>query len=416
MSTAWRKMTLGTCVTFLSGGTPSKSKPDYWNGDIPWVSSGEMTQERIQDTSLHITEDAARHGSRLVPAKTVLVVVRGMSLAKEFRISITQRAMTFNQDIKALRCEPDIAPLFLFYALRHNRHDIREHATEASHGTKKLETAVLSEFMLDIPDMIAQRRIADILSAYDDLIENNRRRMALLEEAARMIYREWFVRLRFPGHETARIVDGVPEGWEKRIIKDIGQVVTGKTPSTTIPENYGGSIPFVKTPDMHGNVFVTDTSATLSQRGGDTQKNKYITPGSIMVSCIGTIGVVSIASERCQTNQQINSLVPLHVSNTYYSYYTLKSLKDAMEALGGGATMPNVNKNKFECMEVLWPTANLRTGFHIVSDPMFQQILNLQKQNQKLQQARDILLPKLMSGEIEVSETADTMERELVTA
>ncbi len=303
---------------------------------------------------------------------------------------------------------------YLYYLF--NTREVRAQISASASGTKVRHTSPsrICQVDVDLPPVSIQRRIADILSAYDDLIENNRRRMALLEDAARMIYREWFVRLRFPGHETTRIVDGVPEGWRKYATKDTGQVVTGKTPSTSIPENYGGSTPFVKTPDMHGNVFVVDTSAKLTQRGADTQKNKFIPAGSIMVSCIGTIGVVSIASEQCQTNQQINSLIPLDANDTYYCYHALKSLKDAMEALGGGATMPNVNKNKFECLEVLWPSANLRADFSTTCGPMFEQILNLQKQNQKLQQARDILLPKLMSGEIEVSETADTIEKELV--
>ena len=96
MAKGWEKRTLGSCAKFLSGGTPSKSRSDFWEGDLPWVSSGEMTELRLHDTVLHISEEAALQGSKVVPAKTILAVVRGMSLAKEFRISITQREMAFN--------------------------------------------------------------------------------------------------------------------------------------------------------------------------------------------------------------------------------------------------------------------------------------------------------------------------------
>jgi type I restriction enzyme, S subunit len=217
----WERRPLGRCAKFLSGGTPSKSRSEFWEGAIPWVSSGEMTAARIHDTQLHITEDAAANESRIVPANTVLAVVRGMSLAKEFRVSLTKRAMAFNQDLKAFACEPDIESEFLFYALLARREHIRELATEASHGTKKLETEVLANFPILVPMPDVQRRVVEVISAYDDLIENNQRRMALLEEAVRQLYREWFVRLRFPGHEHTRIIDGVPEGWEREVLGDI---------------------------------------------------------------------------------------------------------------------------------------------------------------------------------------------------
>src|SRR5271156_5275523 len=121
----WPMRPLGRCAKFLSGGTPDKTRLEFWDGDIPWVSSGEMTERRIYDTSLHINEDAATEGSRLVPEGTVLAVVRGMSLANEFRVSITKRNVAFNQDIKAFACTPDIDSEFLFYALLARREYIR---------------------------------------------------------------------------------------------------------------------------------------------------------------------------------------------------------------------------------------------------------------------------------------------------
>src|SRR5262245_31047082 len=203
-----------------------------------------MTETRINDTPLHITAEAAVEGSRLVPPNTVLAVVRGMSLAKEFRVAITKREVAFNQDLKAFACEPDVDPEFLFYALLARRGHIRELATEASHGTKKLETDVLANVSILVPKLSIQHRVVEVVSAYDDLIENNGRRMELLEDSARQLYREWFVRLRFPGREHTRIIDGVPEGWERCRICDFGEVITGKTPSTKEADNYDGEIPF----------------------------------------------------------------------------------------------------------------------------------------------------------------------------
>jgi type I restriction enzyme, S subunit len=205
---------LSDCARSLSGGTPSKSNDSFWAGDLPWVSSGEMGQPRITDTELHITHQAGEKYSKIVPARKILVVVRGMSLAKEFRVSITQREMAFNQDLKALIAKEDVNSLFLFYSLYGKRFEICKLASESAHGTKKLDTEVLNSIPVFLPSILTQKKIAVIACAYDDLIENNDRRITLLEKMAEEIYREWFVRLRFPGHEQATFHKGIPEGWK----------------------------------------------------------------------------------------------------------------------------------------------------------------------------------------------------------
>ena len=256
------------------------------------------------------------------------------------------------------------------------------------------------ELELILPTLPEQERIASILNAYDHLIENNRQRIQLLEQAARLLYKEWFFHLRFPGHERVKIIDGVPEGWEKGRVSDLGQVITGKTPSTKDETNFGGGIPFVKTPDMHGQILVVKTGQTLSERGANIQPKKFIPKGSVMVSCIGTVGVVSISSCLCQTNQQINSVVFNKPVARYYSCFALKGLKPRLEGMGGGATMGNTNKTKFNALSILIPDIKILTSFHDTVEPVFSQIETLTRYNEMLSQARDLLLPRLMSGEI----------------
>ena len=257
-------------------------------------------------------------------------------------------------------------------------------------------------YRVQIPSPEKQKEIASILSAYDDLIENNHRRIRLLEESARLLYREWFVRLRFPGHENVKIIDGVPDGWEKSTVSKLGDVVTGKTPSTKDPDNFGGKIPFIKTPDMHKNPIIIETSQYLSEKGANSQAKKYIPEDSIIVSCIGTVGIVAINAIKAQTNQQINTVIPQKEHFRYYAYFALGDLKSRLEAMGGGATMVNVNKGKFESLPVVIPSDSILQEFHEVCNPMFLQIKNLLIQNQKLKTARDLLLPRLMNGETEV--------------
>ena len=258
---------------------------------------------------------------------------------------------------------------------------------------------------LSIPvcDERIMKRIVNILSAYDDLIENNRKQIKLLEEAAQRLYKEWFVDLCFPGHEHTKIVDGVPEGWRIRAVSDFGEVITGKTPSTSRLEYYDGNIPFVTIPDMHNTIYPLSTEKRLSEQGANTQKNKFLPPDSVMVSCIATVGLVNIASEWCQTNQQINSVILGDKKDLYFFYFAMKRIKSLLDGVGSnGATMTNVNKTKFESIKILYPGYYLTNCFFEFSMPIFQKILVLSKENQSLQKARDRLLPKLMSGEVEV--------------
>lgn len=175
----WASRRLADCVTFSSGGTPSKSRDDFWRGDIPWVSSGEMTQPRLHDSTHRLTLEGLDAGSRLVPRNTILAVVRGMSLATEFRLALAARAVAFNQDLKALTCKSGFTPEFLFSSLDARREYIRTLATEASHGTKKLEMRVVEAVQITVPDDNLQRRFVDSVAPmnkqWDNLYQQVRR-------------------------------------------------------------------------------------------------------------------------------------------------------------------------------------------------------------------------------------------------
>lgn len=236
-------------------------------------------------------------------------------------------------------------------------------------------------------DKNTQRKIASILSAYDDLIENNLKRIKLLEEKAFLRYKQ-IVR---------------EEKLEKHILSDFGDIITGKTPSTTIADYFGDDVPFIKTPDMHNQIFIEHTDQMLSELGAKSQEKKFLPPLSLCVSCIGTAGVVGITSKLSQTNQQINSIVFYEAKNVYFFYTLMSQMKEQLDALGSnGSTFTNVNKNKFENMEVFIPNQKVLNEFADEFEAPFSLILTLQKQNTKLREARDILLPKLMNGQIEV--------------
>ncbi len=308
---------------------------------------------------------------------------------------------TLQKSVAILKPIPsEITSQFLYYSLLFNQARLINSAGGAAQ--KNLLLGELRRFSIIVPPLPMQKKITSILSPYDDLIENNRRRIQLLEEAARLLYREWFVHLRFPGHEHVRIVDGVPEGWERAKIADIGLIVTGKTPSKKIESYYGDDVPFIKTPDMHDSTVVIETKESLSGEGAKTQLNKTLPPRSILVSCIGTVGVVSFNCSYAQTNQQINAIIPTDEVFRYWVFFMAQNLKPLLEGMGGGATMSNVSKSKFSNIEVTVPSSSILDQFNSHVIRCIDQIETLTKMNLQLAKARDLLLPRLMNGEIAV--------------
>ncbi|HHF3992670.1 TPA: restriction endonuclease subunit S [Haemophilus influenzae] len=200
-------------------------------------------------------------------------------------------------------------------------------------------------------------------------------------------------------------VDGVevPKGWEMKALSDLGQIICGKTPSKSNKEYYGNEVPFIKIPDMHNQAFITQTTDNLSLSGANSQSKKYIPPKSICVSCIATVGLVSMTSKPSHTNQQINSIIPNDEQTSEFLYLSLKQssmtkyLKDL--ASGGSATL-NLNTSTFSKIEIITPSKEIIDIFQNKVVSIFEKILSNSIENKKLSEIRDLLLLKLLNGEI----------------
>ena len=200
-------------------------------------------------------------------------------------------------------------------------------------------------------------------------------------------------------------VDGseMPKGWNLKALSDLGQIICGKTPSKSNKEFYGNDVPFIKIPDMHNQVFITQTTDNLSVAGANSQSKKYIPPKSICVSCIATVGLVSMTSKPSHTNQQINSIIPNDEQTSEFLYLSLKQpsmtkyLKDL--ASGGSATL-NLNTSTFSKIEIITPSKEIIDIFHNKVCYFFEKILSNAIENKRLTEIRDLLLPRLLNGEI----------------
>lgn len=366
----------------------------------PNIGKGRLLLERVHRVSKEIYE---KRNKRATPRENDIIFAREAP-AGNAALVMAGQAVCLGQRTVLIRPNSTLVyPKYLLYYLLAPQQQYKLLGGANGATVAHVNLPIIRKMEVMFPDMEAQIKIADTISAYDDLIENNQKQIKLLEEAAQRLYKEWFVDLRFPGHENVKIVNGVPEGWRKQKVLEFGEIITGKTPSTAKEQYYGGNIPFVKIPDMHNCVYPITTETTLTTEGADIQKNKFIPKNAIMVSCIATVGLVNIAIESCQTNQQINSIILNDEQDLYYVFSTMKRLKTLLEGVGSnGATMTNVNKTKFGNLEVLYPDFELRKKYFEYCKSLFEKIFTLSISIKKSAQARDRLLPKLMNGELEV--------------
>ncbi|MCK4590850.1 MAG: restriction endonuclease subunit S [Candidatus Latescibacteria bacterium] len=299
-------------------------------------------------------------------------------------------------------------PLYVYYFLK--TLDLKQYNSGA--GVPTLNRNHLDTLEIAIHDFQSQRKIASILSAYDDLIENNLRRIKILEEIAQALYREWFVKFRFPGHENVQMVDSqlgkIPDGWEVGSIGDICQVLTGFAfKSKDWSEN---GIPVIKIKNIRpGNLVETEKADHVPEDIIEQKHEKYyLINGDFLIAMTGaTAGKVGKlrTSKQMALNQRVAKIEP---TDGFYQYVWCRISNPEAEKefyrLADGAAQPNMSSSQIEGVSLLIPSSEVRGRFAMIVSPILQQVDNLIFQNTTLRQTRDLLLPKLISGELDVSE------------
>lgn len=311
--------------------------------------------------------------------------------------------MMFQKALHRIRPHSCLDYRYLFYSfLEMGRRDAFNQLFTGS-TIKHLPREKLAKVEVRFPELEVQKRIADVLSAYDDLIENNRRRMALLEESARLLYREWFVRLRFPGHEHTPIVNGLPEGWAKGCVSDFYDTASGGTPSRTNPDFFTGETLWVKTQEL-ANGFVIDTEEKITEDAVRQSAAKVFPDRTILVAMYGaTIGQAGILAATAASNQACCAILPSDERANYiHAFLFFRENKEKLVGLAQGAAQNNINQQIVRAYPMMMPTRRLAELFYESLSPVFEQWLVTQRMNDRLKAARDLLLPRLMSGEVTV--------------
>ena len=302
----------------------------------------------------------------------------------------------FQRHIAILRPNDSIIPRFLYYTMLSRDFYMMADAAALGAAQRTVSLTALRNIKIAIPPMDVQKKIVDILSAYDDLIENNQKQIKLLEEAAQRLYTEWFVDLRFPGHETTPITDGIPEGWQVKSMNDIAEYINGYAFKPTDWGTVGK--PIIKIKEMGSGI----TMDTPRNTGEDIPEKYNVTAGDILFSWSATLSAMIWDEEDGLLNQHLFKVIPVEgISREFVLQSILRTL-DEFSNLTTGSTMKHIQRGKLKEVKVNVPTAKLMEQYRSIGEPIREQILNVKRQMILLREARDRLLPKLMNGEIEV--------------
>ena len=317
--------------------------------------------------------------------------------------SVPFENIRINSGMVILRCHEDIVDKQYLYQVLKSEH-FRPYFKKYCTGSAQPQLPIInfSKIELNIPEMATQRRIADILSAYDDLIENNRKQIKLLEEAAQRLYKEWFVDLLFPGHEHTKIVDGVPEGWGIFRFSDKVKIMSGGTPKTDNSNYYGGEIPFYTPKDSGGAFFAFQTETNITEEGLDNCNSHLYLENTIIITARGTVGKTTLLAVPMAMNQSCYALKSDEINAPYYLFFALNQEIIALRTMSNGGVFNTIVVKTFDRIHIRIPPDNLIQRFENMVTPVMELIKAKTKENFALSEARDRLLPEQMSGEVEV--------------
>lgn len=306
----------------------------------------------------------------------------------------------FESHLIRVRLNKDKAdPLFYYYYFRSPFSPIKSIVSQCAQAG--IRGSDLSLLEVICPPLKQQKDVSSILSAYDSLIENNQKQIKRLEEAAQRLYKEWFIDLRFPGYENTPVHDGVPEGWEKTQISNICDTIGGGTPTTTKPEYYeNGTIRWVTPTDLtkKRSIILLDTEKKITNEGLNNSSAKLLPPETILMTSRASIGYFALCEHEVCTNQGFISCIPFADNLRFFLLFNLMSRVDEIKGKATGSTFLEIAKRTFREMSIVVPTEIVLMLFTNQIKPIISQVRVLEKENVKLMQARDRLLPKLMSG------------------
>lgn len=405
------KVKLGDYIEAFGDGIHGTPVYDE-NGEYFFINGnnlidGEIT---IDENTLRVSKTEYEKIKRPLGENTLLLSINGtLGRVAEYK----NEKIALGKSACFLNIKDNVNKDFVRYVML--TQEFQKYILLVAHGStiKNLAPSQVADYEFSIPSSLDINKMADLLKVIDNKIKNNKKINAELESMAKTIYDYWFLQFEFPNEDgkpykssggkmvwNEELKREIPEGWECKTIKDIeNNIITGKTPSSKVPEYYNGDIPFITIGDIRGNMYVVSTEQTLSEEGAKTQNNKFIPEGSICVTCIATPGLVGFSVKDSQTNQQINSIVPKNKKNSNYLYFAIDEYFEYASGAKTGNTFANMNKEDFSNILLLYNKEMVENYFDITKD-IFDKIKQSLLENQELASLRDFLLPMLMNGQV----------------
>ena len=403
----WPEIRIGDLGEVFTGRTPSSDRPAYFGNDFPFITPGDMRQGKYaRTTDRSLSAEGAELLRRIrLPADSVCVSCIGWQMGE---VIITDRPSFTNQQINTIVANKKVHPPFLYYSLRPRKQELLALGTMAGVRTPILNKSAFCDLTVSLPPLPIQRRIARILSAYDELIENSQRRIKILESMARALYREWFVYFRFPGHETVPRVPSplgeIPDGWGICSLGDFVQFKSGFAfKSGTFTAD--GEHRLVTIKNVQDGSFNPESDSRMRELPANLPPYCVLKDGEILLSLTGNVGRVCLVYDGpFLLNQRVSKLAPVEAFDWAMTYFMFRApeMRLKLEQLSNGVAQQNLSPVLASKMEFVRPPRELRQRFAELAEPMVQRIVQLYSTIRNLRRTRDLLLPRLLSGQVDV--------------
>lgn len=413
-------------IKIIDGDRSSRypKRNEFQSVGVPFLNSTNIVENRLSIAGCNLISEEKYESIRKgrVMHGDIIMTTRGsigkIAIAHRRRID---RAIINAQMLLLRSDEVTVHSQFLFYVMCSDEFQMEMRNFASGSAQPQIPITDLKHVSIPLPPFNTQRKIAAILSAYDDLIENNLRRIKILEEMAQNLYREWFVKFRFPGYEKLKFVDSplgmIPEGWDISTIENAFEITGGGTPSKKEAAFWdAGTVNWYSPTDLTAtnSMFIESSRYKITNLGLKKSSARLFPAFSVMMTSRATLGVISINTTDACTNQGFITCLPNDRVPLYFLYHWLSNNVEMFTSLATGATFKEITKGVFKKIELAIPPSTLITQFEEAVRPLGETNLNLLRRNILLRKTRDLLLPKLVSGEVDVSDLDIKIPEEVI--
>jgi type I restriction enzyme S subunit len=414
--TNWKEYKVEDFAEVIGGGTPSTKNEAYFGGSIPWITPRDLTNydsKFIKNGDRNITKEGLKNSSaKLIPKNAILLTSR----APIGYLVIAQNEVSTNQGFKSIVVNPEIADYnFIFYLIKANIERIKSFGTGTTFA--EVSASIVKNLKFNLPPLPTQTAIAEILSSLDDKIELNNKINQELENLAQALFKQWFIDFEFPNENGdpykssgGEMVDSelgeIPKGWEVKALGELIKLTGGGTPKRSNLEYWDGNIKWFSIQDVPQNsqVFVIDTKETISQVGLAKSSTKLLPKGSTIITARGTVGKLALVAEPMAMNQSCYAVNGACDLGDFFTYFNLKNAVEQLRQNTHGAVFDTITSNTFDTIKSVFGSLDLANLFEKLISPTMHMIESSCREDKELTNLRDTLLPKLISGELEVSE------------